>query len=105
VFTFGREDLIPDMFLSFIQELKKQFPDKVDIFQYYIERHIEVDGDHHAHLAYAMTEELCGEDAAKWEEATEYVIGALQARIGLWDGVGAGTGRDLSVHHQAAILS
>jgi hypothetical protein len=95
VFTFGREDLIPDMFISFIQELKKQFPDKVDIFQYYIERHIEVDGDHHAHLAYAMTEELCGDDAAKWEEATQYVIGALQARIGLWDGVG--TGRDLSV--------
>ncbi|MEI6410775.1 MAG: DUF3050 domain-containing protein [Bacteroidota bacterium] len=87
VFTFGREDLIPDMFLSFIQELKKQFPDKVDVFQYYIERHIEVDGEHHAPLAYAMTEELCADDAVKWQEATEAVIAALNARIALWDGV------------------
>ena len=42
VFTFGREDLIPDMFLSLINRLKVQFPNKVDILHYYIERHIEV---------------------------------------------------------------
>lgn len=87
VFTFGREDLIPDMFLSFINELKKQFPNKVDILHYYIERHIEVDGGHHSHLAYQMTEELCGNDFAKWEEATIYVKEALQARINLWDSI------------------
>jgi len=85
VFTFGREDLIPDMFISFIKELKKQFPDKVDIFQYYIERHIEVDGGHHAELANQMTLELCGNDPSKWLQATEYVKKALQVRIALWD--------------------
>lgn len=87
VFTFGREDLIPDMFISLIKELKKQFPDKVDIFQYYVERHIEVDGGHHGELALQMTEELCGDDTSKWQEATEAVKQGLSARIQLWDAI------------------
>ena len=87
VFTFGREDLIPDMFISLIKELKTQFPDKVDIFQYYIERHIEVDGGHHAALAHQMTIELCGNDESKWQEATEAVKQALEVRIALWDAI------------------
>ncbi len=87
VFTFGREDLIPDMFISLIKELKVQFPDKVDIFQYYIERHIEVDGGHHAALAHQMSIELCGDDESKWQEATEAVKQALEVRIALWDAI------------------
>ena len=85
VFTFGREDIIPGMFISFVKELNKQTQDKVSIFQYYLERHIEVDGDHHSILAYQMTEELCGDDPSKWEEATAAVKSALNARISLWD--------------------
>jgi len=85
VFTFGREDLIPGMFISFVKELNKQNTDKVSIFQYYLERHIEVDGDHHSHLAYEMTEQLCGDDANHWAEATLAVSAALKARINLWD--------------------
>ena len=87
VFTFGREDLIPDMFLSFIKELKKEFPDKVNIIHYYIERHIEVDGGHHSALALEMTESLCGSYQQKWQTATEYVKKALQARLTLWDAI------------------
>lgn len=85
VFTFGREDIIPGMFVSFVKELNKQTHDKVSIFQYYLERHIEVDGEHHSVLAYEMTEELCGDDDARWVEATAAVKGALNARIRLWD--------------------
>lgn len=87
VFTFGREDLIPQMFLSFVNELHAQFPERISIFKYYLERHIEVDGDHHSNLAYQMTESLCGNDAAKWEEATHYIKLALQSRIQLWDAI------------------
>jgi hypothetical protein len=85
VFTFGREDLIPGMFISFVNELNKQTDNKISILKYYLERHIEVDGEHHSHLAYQMTEELCGNDVKKWEEATEEVKKALGARIKLWD--------------------
>ena len=89
VFTFGREDLIPGMFISFVRELSRQNPGNVDILRYYLERHIEVDGDHHSQLAYRMTEELCGTDQLKWKEATEEVAKALQARIRLWDAIAA----------------
>ncbi len=87
VFTFGREDLIPGMFHSIIHDIHKNFPDSISIFKYYLERHIEVDGDHHSHLALDMTERLCGDDEKKWSEATENTIASLQSRILLWDGV------------------
>jgi len=89
VFTFGREDLIPGMFISFVAELNKQGHNAY-IFQYYLERHIEVDGDHHSHLAYEMTTELCGDDDTKWAEARTAVEQALQARVLLWDAILAG---------------
>jgi hypothetical protein len=87
VFTFGREDLIPGMFISIVKELGTQFPGKVDTLLYYLQRHIEVDGDHHSQLAYQMTAELCGDDDDKWDEAFVAVKQALNARIALWDGI------------------
>lgn len=87
VFTFGREDLIPGMFISFVRALHQQSPEKISIFKYYLERHIEVDGDHHSLLACQMTESLCGNDAARWAEATAAVQEALQSRIRLWDAI------------------
>ncbi|GAA4340872.1 DUF3050 domain-containing protein [Mucilaginibacter gynuensis] len=97
VFTFGREDLIPDMFISMVKELSQSLPGKVDILLYYLERHIEVDGDHHSQLAYQMTAELCGTDETKWAEATKAVKAALQARIDLWDGILAEITEDSTV--------
>jgi hypothetical protein len=87
VFTFGREDLIPNMFHSIVNDLDNKFPGEVSKFKYYLDRHIEVDGGHHSHLALEMTTELCGNDQQKWEEITNASITALQKRIGLWDGV------------------
>lgn len=87
VFTFGREDLIPDMFLNLVQSLDADAPDQLRTFRYYLERHIEIDGDHHSHLAMQMVSELCGEDATRWQEATDWAIRGLEARISLWDAV------------------
>ncbi|MET3980834.1 hypothetical protein ABIB62_003439 [Mucilaginibacter sp. UYP25] len=87
VFTFGREDLIPGMFIEMVKKLNGQLPGKVEILLYYLERHIEVDGDHHSQLAYQMTAELCGNDDNKWAQATTAVKQALQARVALWDGI------------------
>lgn len=87
IFTFGREDLIPGMFISMINELHKNFPNEISIFKYYIERHIEVDGDHHSHLALQMTANLCNENELFWKEAEEIVVQSLKQRINLWDGV------------------
>ena len=85
VFTFGREDLIPGMFLSFVKEVGKNDATKLDTFLYYLERHIEVDGGSHSHLANKMTEQLCGHNPQKWDEALYAIKEALSARIALWD--------------------
>ena len=86
VFCFGREDLIPGMFHSMVQDLSKEMPDSISTFKYYLERHIEVDGDHHSELALRMTANLCGDDEQKWEEAALAVTEALNKRITLWNG-------------------
>jgi hypothetical protein len=87
IFTFGREDLIPGMFFSIINEIHKNFPNDISIYKYYIERHIEVDGDHHSYLALQMTSNLCDDNEEFWKEAEDAVIQSLKRRIGLWDGV------------------
>ncbi|WP_436485629.1 DUF3050 domain-containing protein [Chitinophaga sp. ARDCPP14] len=87
VFTFGREDLIPDMFLALVKDLDQKFPGKLDTFIYYLERHIEVDGDHHSQLAMQMVNELCGTDKNKWDEAAEYARQSLYWRHELWSSI------------------
>lgn len=87
VFTFGREDLIPSMFYSIVNDLTSHSPDKLSTFKYYLERHIEVDGDHHSRLAMQMTASLCESDNQKWKEARLAVVASLRARKMLWDGV------------------
>ncbi|MDA7768158.1 DUF3050 domain-containing protein [bacterium] len=86
-FTFGREDLIPDMFRSIVHDLDKNFPGKLDALRYYLDRHIQLDEEVHTPLAMQMIEELCGEDATKWQEAKEVAKICLVARIKLWDGI------------------
>ncbi|MGV3547297.1 MAG: DUF3050 domain-containing protein [Pedobacter sp.] len=83
-FTFGREDLIPNMFHTMVNDLNSKHPERVTIFKYYLDRHIEVDGDHHSHLALEMTSELC-HTTTPWDEASATVREALQQRINLWD--------------------
>lgn len=86
-FTFGREDLIPNMFHSIVTDISKTFPNEVSIFKYYLERHIEIDGDHHSNLALLMTSNLCEENETFWKEAEVATIQSLQKRIDLWDAV------------------
>tara|TARA_B100000965_G_C19525896_1_gene728797 strand:- start:504 stop:1268 length:765 start_codon:yes stop_codon:yes gene_type:complete len=85
VFTFGREDLIPDMFIEIVKKLSKEESIKADLLIYYLERHIELDADEHGPMALKMIQNLCGEDKNKWNEATNASLKALQMRIKLWD--------------------
>ncbi len=87
VFTFGREDLIPDMFIQIVRELSAEHPEKLHIFKYYLERHIEIDGDEHSILGKQMVETLCCDNPQKWEEATNASIKSLEMRTQLWDGI------------------
>ena len=82
-FTFGREDLIPDMFTAIVNDLSKKH--KLDKFVYYLERHIELDGGEHGPLALELVSNLCGEDNIKWQEVEETAIACLVSRKKLWD--------------------
>jgi pyrroloquinoline quinone (PQQ) biosynthesis protein C len=88
-FTFGREDLIPEMFKSFVRDLNHNLAGQLETFIWYLERHIEVDGEEHGPMALRMIAELCGDDAAKWAEAEQAAIFALESRLRLWDGIAA----------------
>ena len=84
-FTFGREDLIPDMFTSIVEQYNTN--NKLDKFVYYLERHIELDGGEHGPLALQLISDLCGNDESKWNEVQEVAISSLIARKRLWDEV------------------
>ncbi len=89
-FTFGREGLIPEMFSSIIGKVQNNFPeDDLSQFKYYFDRHIELDGDEHGPMAFKMVEDLCGNDARKWEEVKETAKTSLQSRLELWNGIEA----------------
>ena len=84
-FTFGREDLIPDMFTAIVNEYNTE--NNLDKFVYYLERHIELDGGEHGPLALELISNLCGDDDDKWKEVEETAIACLVARKKLWDSI------------------
>ena len=86
-FTFGREDLIPDMFRGFIRDQDERLRGKLALFRWYLDRHIELDGEEHGPMALRMVSELCGEDEVKWREAEGAAVVALEARLAFWDGI------------------
>jgi hypothetical protein len=88
-FTFGREDVIPDMFRNLVADLGQRFPGQLDTFIYYLNRHIELDEDHHAPLAHQMVRDLCGTDPQRWQQATAVAAQGMAARVALWDGIQA----------------
>ena len=86
-FTFGREDVIPDMFRQCVAALAHEPGSGLQRMKYYLARHIELDEVSHAPMAIKVMRELCGEDTRLWMEAGETVRTAIRSRIVLWDGI------------------
>ena len=86
-FTFGREEVIPDMFTEIIAGFEAKFPNQLSDLVYYFQRHIELDGDEHGPMAMKMIDELCGQENEKWEECLLFAKKSLEVRIHLWNGI------------------
>ena len=85
-FTYGREDIIPDMFISILKELDPG-NNRYSKLKYYLDRHIEIDGNLHGPLAQKMLVELCNDNQNKWDEVYTVAKNCLQYRIKLWDSI------------------
>ncbi len=83
-FAFGRENVIPGMFQSLLDQLgidSHQAP----IFHYYLQRHSELDGEEHGPAALRLVTTLCEDNSQKMEEAFTSAQKALHSRKQLWD--------------------
>lgn len=86
-FTFGREEIIPELFTSMIKRISKNNQNNLRTFIYYLNRHITLDGDTHSQLAYKMIKQLCGNNEDKWRQSIDIAKKMLVARCQFWDGI------------------
>jgi len=88
-FTYGREDVIPEMFRPLVVALAAQDPHSWGRLRFYLERHIEADDEKHGPMCRRIVASLCGDDAGRWAEASATARGSLQSRIDFWDAIRA----------------
>ncbi|NDC53199.1 MAG: DUF3050 domain-containing protein [Planctomycetia bacterium] len=86
-FTYGREDVIPDMFRHLVASLAEREPAAWGRFRFYLERHIAHDDARHAPICRRIVARLCGDDPARWAEASRAARSCLEARLALWDAI------------------
>ncbi|HEX3589360.1 MAG TPA: DUF3050 domain-containing protein [Pseudonocardiaceae bacterium] len=85
-FCHGRENLLPDVFTA-VRENVADLLSAAPVFRHYLDRHISLDHDEHGPLALKLLSALCAGDPTREAEADQVGTAAIQARIGLWDGV------------------
>jgi Protein of unknown function (DUF3050) len=87
-FFYGREDIIPEMFRRLLDALygAKHNNDRLRHFIYYIDRHIELDGDSHGPKGRELLDDLVADSPQAHERVLRAACSSIQARIGLWDG-------------------
>ena len=85
MFTFGREEVIPNMFRSIIDKIDHDTKGRLKTFIYYLDRHIGIDEDEHGPAALKMIKELCKDNEDKWSQATQAAKETMQARVNFWD--------------------
>jgi hypothetical protein len=87
-FFYGREDIIPEMFRRLVRTFndEKHSNDRLRHFIYYIDRHIELDGDSHGPKGQELLEGLVANSPHGTERALRAACDSIKARIDFWDG-------------------
>lgn len=87
-FFYGRENVIPDMFQGLLDHWGLSEAHAPG-FVYYLQRHIELDGDAHGPAASRMIDAELARRTNGLNEARKAAHQALYARRALWDGAAA----------------
>ena len=85
-FFFGREHVIPEMFRSLLENWNMCESD-APMFVYYLNRHIELDGDDHGPAAARIINDITRENVHALRALERSAADAIDARISLWDGL------------------
>ena len=87
-FFYGREDIIPEMFRRLHDTLYGAQHNNGHLrhFIYYIDRHIELDGDSHGPKGRELLDDLVVKAPDRGERAICAACSSINARIGLWNG-------------------
>lgn len=80
-FTYGRELIIPDMFIKLLDQLDLDAP----LFRYYLSRHIHLDREEHGPKALRLLDELVDNNPIRRKEVEETRIKSIEARNKLWN--------------------
>jgi len=86
-FVFGRESLLPDIFVPIVEAIDRRDVSDLSRMTYYLSRHIDLDGDSHGPLGERLICDLCGTDESRWQVAEEAALHALEVRKNLWDAI------------------
>jgi Protein of unknown function (DUF3050) len=87
-FFYGREDIIPGMFRRLLKTLYGAKHDEHNLrhFIYYIDRHIELDGDSHGPKGKELLEDQLRNSRDKARRVMLAACTSIEARIALWNG-------------------
>jgi hypothetical protein len=86
-FFYGREDIIPEMFRRLLTALGAgRDSNSLRYFTYYIERHIELDGDSHGPMGRELLKDFVAGSPQRQERALRAACNSIRARIEFWDG-------------------
>lgn len=84
-FFYGRENIIPGMFQGLLDHWG--MPEaSAPLFVYYLQRHIELDGDAHGPAASQLVARMLARKPSALKSTRQAAVEALRARHRLWDG-------------------
>jgi hypothetical protein len=84
-FCLGREELVPMMLDTMLRDLPQQ--PELELFRWYIQRHIELDSDTHGPLSSDLFDSIAGADPKTREEALTIAAWAISERTAYLDAI------------------
>lgn len=85
-FFYGREDLIPTLFTALLAQWRLDGK-PVERFTYYLERHIEVDGDKHGPMVAQLLKALCAGRLDRLQQSRDTAQRVMTARLEFWNAI------------------